>query len=190
MVSAGARAGSGSAEEEAAAADERDPARCRSPFGAPFVYGGATFLHHHHHPLGASPPSRDPVGDQSTCSDGSLLSMGSSDLDEDSCGQNSSRHSSKLSLQDKRSASADGGDLEVCVSTTPLSHSAARHKMAVKPKRTHGAPRRRRIPQLSSAPALPATPELNEEPNGSGRSISPELSTSQIGIELDIVIIE
>lgn len=41
-------------------------------------------------------------------------------------------------------------DLEVGVPTSaPLSHSAARHKMAVRPKRTHGAPRRnRRLTQV------------------------------------------
>lgn len=45
----------------------------------------------------------------------------------------------------------DFADLEfdLGVSAVPLSHSAARHKMAVKPKRTHGAPRRRRIQQVS-----------------------------------------
>lgn len=32
----------------------------------------------------------------------------------------------------------------------PLSHSAARHKMAVRPKRTHGAPRRRRVQQVNN----------------------------------------
>lgn len=42
-------------------------------------------------------------------------------------------------------------DLEVGeLTSAPLSHSAARHKMAVRPKRTHGAPRRsRRLTQVS-----------------------------------------
>jgi hypothetical protein len=40
-------------------------------------------------------------------------------------------------------------ELDLGVSGMPLSHSAARHKMAVRPKRTHGAPRRRRIQQVS-----------------------------------------
>jgi hypothetical protein len=40
-------------------------------------------------------------------------------------------------------------ELDLGVSAMPLSHSAARHKMAVRPKRTHGAPRRRRIQQVS-----------------------------------------
>nr|CAD7441888.1 unnamed protein product [Timema bartmani] len=63
-------------------------------------------------------------------------------------------------------------ELDLGVLAAPLSHSAARHKMAVKPKRTHGAPRRRRVQQLAAATPLPATPELNEE--ASGRSASPE----------------
>lgn len=46
--------------------------------------------------------------------------------------------------------------------SAPLSHSAARHKMAIRPKRTHGAPRRRRV-QHQSATSLPTTLEVNEE---------------------------
>jgi hypothetical protein len=40
-------------------------------------------------------------------------------------------------------------ELDLGVSAMPLSHSAARHKMSVRPKRTHGAPRRRRVQQVS-----------------------------------------
>lgn len=117
----------------------------------------------------------------STCSDGSLLSMGSSEMDEDSYGQ-SSRHSSKLSLHDKRSQAPPHNnttepDLEVGeLTSVPLSHSAARHKMAVRPKRTHGAPRRnRRLTQLGGVTSLPATPEVNEDVSVSGRSSTPDL---------------
>lgn len=117
----------------------------------------------------------------STCSDGSLLSMGSSEMDEDSYGQ-SSRHSSKLSLHDKRPQAAPHNnttepDLEVGeLTSAPLSHSAARHKMAVRPKRTHGAPRRsRRLTQLGGATSLPATPEVNEDMSVSGRSTTPDV---------------
>ncbi|XP_063228272.1 uncharacterized protein LOC134534122 isoform X2 [Bacillus rossius redtenbacheri] len=114
----------------------------------------------------------NPTKSHSTCSDGSLLSMGSSEMDEDSFGQTSG-HSSKLSLHDKKTAYYDNdAELDVGVSGVPLSHSAARHKMSVRPKRTHGAPRRRRAQQLSAASPLPATPEVNEE--ASGRSVSPE----------------
>ncbi|KAJ8969201.1 hypothetical protein NQ314_001872 [Rhamnusium bicolor] len=63
-------------------------------------------------------------------------------------------------------------DLEFGPSYTlePLNHSAAHHRVSVKPKRTHGAPRRKRGQQLSST--LPATPEVNED--SSIRSTSPE----------------
>ncbi|XP_075234444.1 uncharacterized protein LOC142332105 isoform X2 [Lycorma delicatula] len=126
----------------------------------------------------------------STCSDGSLLSMGSSEMDEDSCGQ-SSRHSSKLSLQEKRNlVNSDlfigtlgiqgTTELELGIGevvTTPLSHSAAKHKMAVKPKRTHGAPRRRHFHQIGGG-SLPVTPEVNEDGSHSGHSIASEIETS------------
>ncbi|XP_019868473.2 calponin homology domain-containing protein DDB_G0272472 isoform X3 [Aethina tumida] len=105
----------------------------------------------------------------STCSDGSLLSMDSSEMDEDSYGLNS-RHSSKLSLHDKRSVEQDS-DFEIGSSTTPLNHSAAHHRVAVRPKRTHGAPRRKRGSALPSS-ALPVTPEVNED--SSLRSVTPE----------------
>ncbi|XP_054259731.1 uncharacterized protein LOC128984436 [Macrosteles quadrilineatus] len=93
----------------------------------------------------------------STCSDGSLLSMGSSEMDEDSYGQ-SSGHGSKISLHEKKSDST-----EVEVTSAPLSHSAARHKMSVKPKRNHGVPRKRRSTQLGEVTLLPSTPEVVEE---------------------------
>lgn len=114
----------------------------------------------------------NPTKSHSTCSDGSLLSMGSSEMDEDSLGQHSG-HSSKLSLHDKKTGHDNDLEFDLGVSAVPLSHSAARHKMAVRPKRTHGAPRRRRIQQLAGGSPLPATPELNEE--ASGRSVSPDI---------------
>ncbi|XP_044737501.1 uncharacterized protein LOC123299242 isoform X2 [Chrysoperla carnea] len=115
----------------------------------------------------------------STCSDGSLLSMGSSEMDEDSFGLHS-RHSSKVSLHEKKTSPSIGLDLESELDlgdsgslSAPLSHSAARHKMAVRPKRTHGAPRRRRVQQLTTGTALPTTPEVNEE---TLRSVTPEVT--------------
>ncbi|XP_064214987.1 titin homolog isoform X3 [Tribolium castaneum] len=109
-----------------------------------------------------------PTKSHSTCSDGSLLSMGSSEMDEESFSQQS-RHSSKLSLQEKRSSDQDS-DLELGASpSAPLNHSAAHHRVAVRPKRR--APHRnKRVPQLSNA--LPTTPEVNEEI--SIRSMTPE----------------
>ncbi|XP_049835986.1 uncharacterized protein LOC126281243 isoform X4 [Schistocerca gregaria] len=116
----------------------------------------------------------NPTKSHSTCSDGSLLSMGSSEMDEDSMGQNSG-HSSKISLQDKKiyQENASDAELDIGVLAVPLSHSAARHKMAVRPKRTHGAPRRHRMQQISAGSSLPTTPEVNEE--ASCRSTSPEV---------------
>ncbi|XP_025406882.1 uncharacterized protein LOC112680873 [Sipha flava] len=107
----------------------------------------------------------------STCSDGSLLSMGSSEMDEDSFGAHNSRHSSKVSLYDKRTSQThlDSSDGDSSTSV-PLSHSAAKHRMAIRPKRKHGNPRSKK--PLTVANALPATPEVNEE--HSGRSASPE----------------
>uniref|UniRef100_A0A1B6D8D2 DUF4592 domain-containing protein n=1 Tax=Clastoptera arizonana TaxID=38151 RepID=A0A1B6D8D2_9HEMI len=127
----------------------------------------------------------------STCSDGSLLSMGSSEMDEDSFGQ-SSHHSSKISLHDKRppssltfsSSPVQDFDMDE-VTSAPLSHSAARHKMAVKPKRTHGAPRRRRGPQIVGVSSLPATPEVNEDVSSSisGQSVTNDLTSNKGKIE-------
>uniref|UniRef100_A0A1B6H2S2 Uncharacterized protein n=1 Tax=Cuerna arida TaxID=1464854 RepID=A0A1B6H2S2_9HEMI len=136
--------------------------------------------------LPRSPPSNSPTAadvlekvlkenvnksNHSTCSDGSLLSMGSSEMDEDSYDQ-SSGHGSKLSLHDKKSEPTG-----VEVTSEPLSHTAARHKMSVKPKRTHGVPRKRRSTQLGEVTTLPATPEVNEESNSLsvGRSVTPDL---------------
>ena len=43
-----------------------------------------------------------------------------------------------------------------------LSHSAAKHKMAVRPRRTTGPTRHRRLQQLSAS-VLPSMPEMNED---------------------------
>ncbi|XP_065206432.1 uncharacterized protein DDB_G0284459 isoform X2 [Planococcus citri] len=130
-------------------------------------------------PVSNSPTTADDIftkehivtkSSQSTCSDGSLLSMGSSEIDEESyC--HSSRHSSKLSLYEKRistgSYSATSNNDRSSTNNSPsgngtsLSHSAAKHKMAVKPKRNHGAPHKKR--QIITNNTLPTTPEVNEE---------------------------
>ncbi|CAG0918989.1 unnamed protein product [Notodromas monacha] len=115
-------------------------------------------------------------------SDGSLLSMASSEHDEvsavavidpppdgDSGLGQTSRHSSKLSLTERKSQ--DGAEWdplgEPPLGAAPLSHSAARHKIAVRPRRTTGPTRHRRLQQLSSASVLPSTPEMNEDVVGS-----------------------
>lgn len=99
---------------------------------------------------------------QTTCSAGSLISMGSSENDDDSAGQLSSGHSSRMSLLDRRSVDSEG-DADLCQSV-PLNHKAAHHKIAVRPKRTHGLPQRR-LKQLaaSAVSTLPSTPEVMED---------------------------
>ncbi|KAL1110594.1 hypothetical protein AAG570_008122 [Ranatra chinensis] len=71
-----------------------------------------------------------------------------------------SRTSSKISLHEKKSnASKDALDeFALAGSVTSLSHSAAKHKMAVRPKRKHAAARHRNL-----LVSLPVTPEVNEE---------------------------
>ncbi|XP_076252490.1 uncharacterized protein LOC143191377 isoform X4 [Rhynchophorus ferrugineus] len=117
-----------------------------------------------------------PCKSHSTCSDGSLLSMDGSEMEEDSIGL-PSRNSSKVSLNEKKP------ELDIELGPTslsvPLNHSAAHHRVSVRPKRTYGAPRRKKG---QIATALPATPEVNEE--SSIRSISPESITTEPIIEL------
>ncbi|XP_041969916.1 uncharacterized protein LOC121726573 isoform X2 [Aricia agestis] len=112
----------------------------------------------------ASPPTdkadkRHHAGiSQSSFSDGSLLSVGSSEMDEDSSSgiHHSHDHSTRSDQSDTYNTS------EPPTGVAPLSHSAAKHKMAVRPRRTHGAPRRNKANSLAAS-ALPITPELNEE---------------------------
>ncbi|XP_026751701.2 uncharacterized protein LOC113512120 isoform X2 [Galleria mellonella] len=131
----------------------------------------------------ASPPTdkadkRHHAGiSQSSCSDGSLLSVGSSEMDEDSSSGHHHSHD--------HSARSDQSDIyntsEPPTGVAPLSHSAAKHKMAVRPRRTHGAPRRKKNNPIVAS-ALPITPELNEEMI---RSTTPEVShkTSEVVTE-------
>ncbi|CAB3225534.1 unnamed protein product [Arctia plantaginis] len=121
----------------------------------------------------ASPPTdkvdkRHHAGiSQSSCSDGSLLSVGSSEMDEDSSsGHHHSHEHSRSDQFDLYSTS------EPPSGVAPLSHSAAKHKMAVRPRRTHGAPRRKKNNPIAAS-ALPITPELNEEMT---RSTTPDVS--------------
>lgn len=155
---------------------------------------------------------------QSTCSDGSLLSMGSSENDEDSLGIGS-HHSSKVSLLEgrhqvvarpagkvKRRTSQratyvsdsilDGRDPfsklqdnEPVAGAVPLSHQAAHHKISVRPRRTHGAPRSRRSAQIAGQMSLPATPEVNEEAN-SKNATPPKPATATVPPPLDTAVIQ
>ncbi|XP_071538546.1 uncharacterized protein [Panulirus ornatus] len=162
---------------------------------------------------------------QSTCSDGSLLSMGSSENDEDSLGAGS-HHSSKVSLLEgrhqvvecnsklhaeshaeyptkgpskqskcvskrvstRRSYVSDSiidgrdpfmkdigkeSDNEPVAGAVRLSHQAAFHKISVRPRRTHGAPRARRATQIGGQMSLP---DVIEEAN-SKNSTSQKLTT-------------
>ncbi|CAK1589333.1 unnamed protein product [Parnassius mnemosyne] len=128
----------------------------------------------------ASPPTdkadkRHHAGiSQSSCSDGSLLSVGSSEMDEDSSSGHHHSHD--------HSARSDHSDLynssEPPSGVAPLSHSAAKHKMAVRPRRTHGAPRRKKNNPIAAS-ALPITPELNEEMI---RSTTPEVTQKTLEV--------
>ncbi|XP_045539561.1 uncharacterized protein LOC106713883 isoform X1 [Papilio machaon] len=128
----------------------------------------------------ASPPTdkadkRHHAGiSQSSCSDGSLLSVGSSEMDEDSSSghHHSHDHSSRSDHSDLYNVS------EPPPGVAPLSHSAARHKMAVRPRRTHGAPRRKKTNPIAAS-ALPITPELNEEMT---RSTTPDAAQHAPGV--------
>ncbi|XP_049878579.1 protein split ends isoform X2 [Pectinophora gossypiella] len=132
----------------------------------------------------ASPPTdkadkRHHAGiSQSSCSDGSLLSVGSSEMDEDSSSGHHHDHSNRSDHSDLYNSS------EPPTGVAPLSHSAAKHKMAVRPRRTHGAPRRKKANPVSmiAATALPITPELNEEMI---RSTTPDVTrkTSEVVTE-------
>uniref|UniRef100_A0A8D8UBA8 DUF4592 domain-containing protein n=1 Tax=Cacopsylla melanoneura TaxID=428564 RepID=A0A8D8UBA8_9HEMI len=131
-------------------------------------------------PLSSSPHHKTSTTNHSTCSEGSLLSMGSSELEDDSGVHNqtigSSRQSSKVSVYEKKLTITHDSDAELNISINlpsvpKLSHSAAKHKMAVRPKRTHGAPRKRKH-QIGAVTALPATPEVNEDTSSARTPLS------------------
>ncbi|KAF4523370.1 hypothetical protein B566_EDAN005525 [Ephemera danica] len=172
---------------------KRPPPRCMCHIMCsvvvPEVLSTVTMRHISITYIWSTPPFHQeaPTKSHSTCSDGSLLSMGSSEMDEDS---QVSGHSSKVSLHDRAppphepAAAAFGGtdfDLEMVGESleAPLSHSAARHKIAVRPRRTHGAPRHYRRTQQMSSMVLPTTPEANEEfprnysPDNRGKRVDP-----------------
>ncbi|XP_022689806.1 uncharacterized protein LOC111260931 isoform X2 [Varroa jacobsoni] len=101
---------------------------------------------------------------RSTCSAGSLSSMLSSETDEDSlsAGASNSQHSSVgVSGGGQSSGSAVGGG--GVDKGGQMSHNAARHKIAIKPKKNHG--RRRPVRATPTEPSLPATPEERTTPS-------------------------
>ncbi|XP_044749986.1 uncharacterized protein LOC123310542 isoform X3 [Coccinella septempunctata] len=116
-----------------------------------------------------------PNKSHSTCSDGSLLSVGSSDIEEDLL-ISQIRHSSKSTLSENKH------DFDLNTTSIPLNHSAAHHRVSVKPKKTHGVPRRRRGVQQQLPNTLPTTIEVNED--SSIRSSSPEAIVKDNAIEL------
>ncbi|KAK8753620.1 hypothetical protein OTU49_000686 [Cherax quadricarinatus] len=123
----------------------------------------------------------------STCSDGSLLSMGSSENDEDSLGAGS-HHSSKVSLLEGRHQVVDN---EPVVGAVRLSHQAAFHKIAVRPRRTHGAPRSRRPTQIGGQISLPDVIEEANNKNSTSQKTSnvpaASASSSKANTHTDIV---
>ncbi|KAL5287474.1 hypothetical protein ACFFRR_008396 [Megaselia abdita] len=93
----------------------------------------------------------------------SQLSMRSSELDEDLSSTHYNVTSESIfavSSSVSSRSSADEIDMTATFPTNRLSHSAARHKMAVRPKKK-GPTRHRRTTMEPSH--LPSTPELNEE---------------------------
>ncbi|KAK4297099.1 hypothetical protein Pmani_030460 [Petrolisthes manimaculis] len=90
---------------------------------------------------------------------------------EDSLGAGS-HHSSKVSLLEGRHQVVDH---EPVAGVVPLSHQAALHKIAVRPRRTHGAPRSRRTTQIGGQISLP---DVIEEANNRNLNSQKLLSTS------------
>ncbi|EAA13741.4 AGAP010805-PA, partial [Anopheles gambiae str. PEST] len=112
-------------------------------------------------PLSPITPQRKDRGMNKSEGSLSILSMTSSDLDDDRSASNASGHnllhldsSTSGSISMNRSEHLDESD------SSKLSHSAAKHKLAVRPKKK-GPTRARTRPRESTL--LPATPEVNEE---------------------------
>ncbi|KAK3851507.1 hypothetical protein Pcinc_041848 [Petrolisthes cinctipes] len=93
------------------------------------------------------------------------------DPSNDSLGAGS-HHSSKVSLLEGRHQVVDH---EPVAGVVPLSHQAALHKIAVRPRRTHGAPRSRRTTQIGGQISLP---DVIEEANNRNLNSQKLLSTS------------
>uniref|UniRef100_A0A8W7P888 DUF4739 domain-containing protein n=3 Tax=gambiae species complex TaxID=44542 RepID=A0A8W7P888_ANOCL len=113
-------------------------------------------------PLSPITPQRKDRGMNKSEGSLSILSMTSSDLDDDRSASNASGHN-LLHLDSSTSGSISmnrSEHLDESGDSSKLSHSAAKHKLAVRPKKK-GPTRARTRPRESTL--LPATPEVNEE---------------------------
>ncbi|XP_037916981.1 nuclear pore complex protein DDB_G0274915 isoform X1 [Hermetia illucens] len=116
-----------------------------------------------------TPQRKERTVNQSEVSSLSLLSMASSELDDeltaspnysggDKLANSSFSSSGRYSTSFEMSRNSDEIDLDISVGSR-LSHSAAHHKMAVRPKKK--GPTRHRRPKEPTV--LPSTPEVNED---------------------------
>ncbi|XP_050080047.1 serine-rich adhesin for platelets isoform X2 [Anopheles maculipalpis] len=113
-------------------------------------------------PLSPITPQRKDRGMNKSEGSLSILSMTSSDMDDDRSASNASGHN-LLHLDSSTSGSISmnrSDNMDESGDSSKLSHSAAKHKLAVRPKKK-GPTRARTRPRESTL--LPATPEVNEE---------------------------
>ncbi|XP_053671770.1 uncharacterized protein LOC128721984 [Anopheles nili] len=113
-------------------------------------------------PLSPITPQRKDRGMNKSEGSLSILSMTSSDMDDDRSASNTSGHN-LLHLDSSASGSIGANrsdNMDESGDSSKLSHSAAKHKLAVRPKKK-GPTRARARPRESTL--LPATPEVNEE---------------------------
>uniref|UniRef100_A0A182Q2P7 DUF4739 domain-containing protein n=1 Tax=Anopheles farauti TaxID=69004 RepID=A0A182Q2P7_9DIPT len=113
-------------------------------------------------PLSPITPQRKERGMNKSEGSLSILSMTSSDMDDDRSASNASGHN-LLHLDSSTSGSISmnrSDNMDESGDSSKLSHSAAKHKLAVRPKKK-GPTRARTRPRETTL--LPATPEVNEE---------------------------
>lgn len=96
-------------------------------------------------------------------------------------GEGSNFEEDDLDTRAKVPISEQSQDLDLGVNSFPLNHSAAHHRKALKPKRTHGLPRKKRT-QITNT--LPTTVEVNEDSSfkGSTNDVSKKENTNQAEI--------
>uniref|UniRef100_A0AAG5DM85 DUF4739 domain-containing protein n=1 Tax=Anopheles atroparvus TaxID=41427 RepID=A0AAG5DM85_ANOAO len=113
-------------------------------------------------PLSPITPQRKDRGMNKSEGSLSILSMTSSDMDDDRSASNMSGHN-LLRLDSSTSGSVGmnrSDNMDESGDSSKLCHSAAKHKLAVRPKKK-GPTRARTRPRETTL--LPATPEVNEE---------------------------
>ncbi|KFB37479.1 AGAP010805-PA-like protein [Anopheles sinensis] len=113
-------------------------------------------------PLSPITPQRKDRGMNKSEGSLSILSMTSSDMDDDRSASNMSGHN-LLRLESSTSGSVGmnrSDNMDESGDSSKLCHSAAKHKLAVRPKKK-GPTRARARPRETTL--LPATPEVNEE---------------------------